>query len=85
MEKTWFNRYSEYKTIILKKQPYENINSVTVSCETAKLFCCPSKVTVKLDASAGAEEVAQRLKAMNVLTEVLSSIPSPHMVAHNHL
>jgi hypothetical protein len=30
-------------------------------------------------------EVAQRLKALAVLPEVLSSIPSNHMVAHNHL
>jgi hypothetical protein len=32
-----------------------------------------------------AEEMAQWLKAMTALPEVLSSIPSNHMVAHNHL
>jgi hypothetical protein len=29
--------------------------------------------------------VAQRLRALTALPEVLSSIPSNHMVAHNHL
>ena len=32
-----------------------------------------------------AEDVAQQLKAPTALPEVLSSIPSNHMVAHNHL
>ena len=30
-------------------------------------------------------EIAQRLRALTALPEVLSSIPSNHMVAHNHL
>ena len=34
---------------------------------------------------AGAEEMAQWLRALTVLPEVLSSIPSNHMMAHNHL
>jgi hypothetical protein len=29
--------------------------------------------------------MAQRLRALNALPEVLSSIPSNHMVAHNYL
>jgi hypothetical protein len=29
--------------------------------------------------------MAQRLRALTVLPEVLSSIPSNHIVAHNHL
>ncbi|KRZ63967.1 hypothetical protein T10_2628 [Trichinella papuae] len=29
--------------------------------------------------------MAQRLRALTVLPEVLSSNPSNHMVAHNHL
>jgi hypothetical protein len=29
--------------------------------------------------------MAQRLRALTALSEVLSSIPSNHMVAHNHL
>jgi hypothetical protein len=32
-----------------------------------------------------AGEKAQRLRALTALPEVLSSIPSNHMVAHNHL
>jgi hypothetical protein len=30
-------------------------------------------------------EMAQQLRALTALPEVLSSIPSNHMVAHNHL
>jgi hypothetical protein len=33
----------------------------------------------------GAEEMAQWVRALADLPEVLSSIPSNHMVAHNHL
>jgi hypothetical protein len=33
----------------------------------------------------GAGEIARRLRALTALPEVLSSIPSNHMVAHNHL
>jgi hypothetical protein len=33
----------------------------------------------------GAGEMAHRLRALTALPEVLSSIPSNHMVAHNHL
>jgi hypothetical protein len=32
-----------------------------------------------------AGEMAQRLRALTALPEVLSSIPSIHMVAHHHL
>ena len=32
-----------------------------------------------------AGEMAQRLRALTALPEVLSSIPSNHMVTHNHL
>jgi hypothetical protein len=32
-----------------------------------------------------AREMAQRLKALTALPQVLSSIPSNHTVAHNHL
>jgi hypothetical protein len=32
-----------------------------------------------------AREMAQRLRALTALPEVLSSTPSKHMVAHNHL
>jgi hypothetical protein len=37
------------------------------------------------DKTLGAREMAQRLRALTALPEVLSSIPSNHMVAHNHL
>ena len=33
----------------------------------------------------GAGEMALRIRALTALPEVLSSIPSNHMVAHNHL
>ena len=33
----------------------------------------------------GAGEMAWQLRALTALPEVLSSIPSKHMVAHNHL
>jgi hypothetical protein len=33
----------------------------------------------------GAGEMAQRLRALTALPEGLSSVPSNHMVAHNHL
>jgi hypothetical protein len=32
-----------------------------------------------------AREMAQRLRVLSDLPEVLNSIPSNHMVAHNHL
>jgi hypothetical protein len=32
-----------------------------------------------------AGEMAQRLKAVTALPDILSSIPSNHMVAHKHL
>jgi hypothetical protein len=35
--------------------------------------------------STGAGEMAQWLRALTALSEVLSSNPSNHMVAHNHL
>jgi hypothetical protein len=33
----------------------------------------------------GSGEMAQQLRTLTALSEVLSSIPSNHMVAHNHL
>jgi hypothetical protein len=37
------------------------------------------------DTKGGAGETAQWLRALTALPEVLSSIPSNHMVSHNHL
>jgi len=42
-------------------------------------FCNITKVELR------AGEMAQRLRALAALPEVLSSNPSNHMVAHNHL
>ena len=39
----------------------------------------------KKEVPCGAGEMALRLRALVALPEVLSSIPSNHMVAHNHL
>ena len=33
----------------------------------------------------GSGEVAQQLRALTAFSEVLSSIPSNHMVVHNHM
>ena len=33
----------------------------------------------------GAGEMTQQLRTLTVLPEILSSIPSSHLVAHNHL
>ena len=41
-----------------------------------------SKEDIKLEGSSG--ENAQRLRALTALPEVLRSIPSNYMVAHNH-
>ena len=49
------------------------------SCQTNRLF------TFIVKAIHGAGEMAQRLGTLTVLPEVLSSILTNHMVAHNHL
>jgi hypothetical protein len=41
-------------------------------------------LNIKVDTT-GAEEMAQQLRALTTFQEVLSSIPSNHMVAQNHL
>jgi hypothetical protein len=38
-----------------------------------------------LKKGAGAGEMAQQLRALTALSEVLSSIPSNHTLAHKHL
>jgi len=45
--------------------------------------CTQIHIIKKEDAGAG--EMAQWLRALTALPEVLSSVPSNHMVAHNHL
>jgi hypothetical protein len=44
-----------------------------------------ARLVAALRSSLGAGKMAQRLRALAALPEVLSSIPSNHMVAHNHL
>ena len=52
--------------------------------QTHKCVCvCVCVCDIKVEMGAG--EMAQQLRALAVLPEVLSSIPSNHMVAHNHL
>jgi hypothetical protein len=43
------------------------------------------KEPVEISFSWGLEKMALRLRAQTILPEVLSSIPSNHMVAHSHL
>ena len=44
----------------------------------------PTIIYSTKNAKVGAGEMAQRLRALTVLPKVMSSIPSNHMVAHNH-
>jgi len=43
------------------------------------------KIVLGVKIITGAGEMAQQLRAPTALPEVLSSVPSHHMVAHNHL
>ena len=45
----------------------------------------PTRTNTPTKKQPRAGELAQRLRAPTALPEVLSSIPSNHMVAHNHL
>jgi hypothetical protein len=55
-------------------------------CVGSLYGCISQYVSVALIKQTGqAGEVAQWLRALTVLPEVLSSIPSNHMVAHNNL
>jgi hypothetical protein len=49
------------------------------------MFLIKPPFTVLKIAMKGAGEMAQRIRSLTALPEVLSSIPSNHMVAHNHL
>jgi hypothetical protein len=52
------------------------------------LYCLVQKMAIMplfQEAIMGAGEVTQQLRALTALPEVLSSIPSKHMVTHNHL
>ena len=63
------------------KKFFELSSSKSVSFEDKRLF--QMEVIMRKETRAG--EMAQRLRALTALPKVLSSIPSNHMVAHNHL
>jgi hypothetical protein len=46
--------------------------------------CCLSTIE-NIDLGGGAREMAQQLRALDALTEDLSSFPSNHVVAYHHL
>jgi hypothetical protein len=52
--------------------------------DTSIPCACPA-ITEARKGDHGAGEMAQQLRARTALPEVLSSIPSNHMVAPNHL
>jgi hypothetical protein len=56
---------------------YKAISQITQSCYIEKPYL--EKPINR------AREMAQRLRSLTALPEVLSSIPSSHLVAHNHL
>jgi hypothetical protein len=49
------------------------------------MFLVKKQNPTRLKPTSGAGEMAQQVRALTALLEVLSSIPSNHMVAHNHL
>jgi hypothetical protein len=49
----------------------------------SKMFVC--HINDRQEVTSGAGDMAQSLRALTALPEVLSSNPSNHMVAHNHL
>jgi hypothetical protein len=53
------------------------------NCYRATSYSCKKTTHIKLELL-GAGEMAQQLRALTVLPEVLSSNPNNHMVAHNH-
>jgi hypothetical protein len=59
-------------------------HTCTLGSTTAILrpYSTPQRIKINKE---GAGEMAQQLRALTALPEVLSSIPSNHMVAHNHL
>jgi hypothetical protein len=53
--------------------------------EERMFFIIPKKIFILESDSLVLGEMAQWLRALTALPEVLSSIPSNHIVAHNHL
>jgi hypothetical protein len=60
------------------------LRGLICSCWVVFGVCYGTELLPKIKL-AWAGEIAQELRALTVLPEVLSSIPSNHMVAHNHL
>jgi hypothetical protein len=52
-------------------------------CTVGRLICSLLEITETLEAAWRAGEMAQQLRALSVLSKVLSSNPSNHMVAHS--
>ena len=61
--------------------PQFYLSRLTYEVTDGKLIC--DYASSRIQGRAG--ETAQRLRALTGLPEVLSSIPSNYMVAHNHL
>jgi hypothetical protein len=59
------------------------VNSRPLPCSNEKFGLVVLVVVVVVEAAVG--EMAQQLRALTALLKVLSSNPSNHMVAHNHL
>jgi hypothetical protein len=81
------------KNLVSKKQTKQNKTTTTTTTTTTKNLREESAFyvivnhgcLVRLKYSVRVEELAQWLRVLTALPEVLSSIPSNHMVAHNHL
>jgi hypothetical protein len=58
---------------------------LTLGRQGAVVGCRLEQNPISRNAFWGAGEMAQRLRALTALPKVPSSIPSNHMVAHNHL
>jgi hypothetical protein len=61
------------------------LGKLSITILKIKRVICDLKNKKELTLLKGTGEVAQWLRAVTALSEVLSSIPSNHMVAHNHL
>jgi hypothetical protein len=65
-------------------EPGRFLSSLPIKHKYYQFLHVPCGILVRCSRK-GAGEMAQRLRTLTVLTEVLSSIPSNHIVAHNYL
>ena len=82
----WVGRISILKMAILPKTIYR-LNAMPIKIP-AEFFTDLKRMVLNFIWKAknpGAGEMAQWLRALAALPEVVSSIPSNHIVAHNHL